>query len=60
MPYIDNVGIDATGETVTVYRLLSNPADRVFLQTNPDGMYMRYNGVTMHGDQAHVATTGRA
>ena len=40
-------GIDATGQTVMVYRLLSNPADRVFLQTNPDGMYMRYNGVTM-------------
>jgi hypothetical protein len=29
-----------------VYRLLSNPADRVFLQTNPAGMYMRYNGAT--------------
>jgi hypothetical protein len=47
MPYIDNQGIDATGNTVMVYRLISNPADRVFLQTNPDGMYMRYNGVTM-------------
>lgn len=47
VPYIDNQGIDATGNTVMVYRLLSNPADRVFLQTNPDGMYMRYNGVTM-------------
>jgi hypothetical protein len=46
-PYIDNQGVDATGNTVMVYRLLSNPADRVFLQTNPDGMYMRYNGVTM-------------
>ena len=46
VPYIDNVGIDATGQTVMVYRLLSNPGDRVFLQTNPDGMYMRYNGAT--------------
>ena len=46
MPYIDNQGVDATGQTVMVYRLLSNPADRVFLQTNPDGMYMRYNGAT--------------
>ncbi|HKB12009.1 MAG TPA: TonB-dependent receptor [Vicinamibacterales bacterium] len=45
--YSDNVGIDATGQPVTVYRLVSNPADRVFLQTNPAGMYMRYNGVTM-------------
>jgi len=49
VPYIDNVGIDATGQTVMVYRLTSNPADRVFLQTNPDGMYMRYNGVTITG-----------
>jgi hypothetical protein len=46
VPYIDNQGIDATGQTVMVYRLLSNPADRVFLQTNPDGMFMRYNGAT--------------
>ena len=46
VPYIDNQGVDATGQTVMVYRLLSNPAARVFLQTNPDGMYMRYNGAT--------------
>ena len=38
-----------------VYRLLSNPADRVFLQTNPDGMYMRYNGATLRAHQADVA-----
>jgi len=49
VPYVDNVGIDATGQTVMVYRLTSNPGDRVFLQTNPDGMYMRYNGVTITG-----------
>jgi carboxypeptidase family protein/TonB-dependent receptor-like protein len=46
VPYIDNQGVDATGQTVMVYRLISNPADRVFLQTNPAGMYMRYNGAT--------------
>jgi hypothetical protein len=46
VPYVDSIGIDATGETVMVYRLLSNPADRVFLQTNPDRMYMRYHGAT--------------
>ena len=44
VPYIDNVGTDATGQTVMVYRLMSNPADRVFLETNPAGMYLRYNG----------------
>jgi hypothetical protein len=49
VPYIDNIGIDATGQTVMVYRLLSNPGSRIFLQTNPDGMYMRYNGVTIMG-----------
>jgi hypothetical protein len=49
VPYIDNQGIDATGQTVTVHRLVSNPADRVFLQTNPDGMFMRYNGLTIMG-----------
>src|SRR5206468_1341612 len=47
VPYVDNLGADATGQTVMVYRLVSNAADRVFLQTNPAGMYMRYNGVTM-------------
>lgn len=45
VPYVDSVGIDATGQTVNVWRLTSNPADRVFMMTNPDGMYMKYNGV---------------
>jgi len=45
VPYVDNVGIDATGQTVMVYKLVSDPAGRVFVQTNPDGMYMKYNGV---------------
>jgi hypothetical protein len=49
VPYADSVGIDATGQNVMVYRLVSNAADRVFLQTNPAGMYMRYNGVTLTG-----------
>jgi hypothetical protein len=47
VPYVDSVGADATGQTLMLYRLVSNPADRIFTQTNPDGMYMRYNGVTM-------------
>ncbi len=47
VPYVDSVGAGATGQTVMLYRLTSNPADRVFLQTNPDGMYMKYNGVAM-------------
>ncbi|OLB61247.1 MAG: hypothetical protein AUI11_10505, partial [Acidobacteria bacterium 13_2_20CM_2_66_4] len=47
VPYVDNLGTNATGQTVMVDRLVSNPADRVFLETNPAGMYMRYNGVTL-------------
>jgi hypothetical protein len=47
VPYVDNIGRDASGQTVMVYRLVSDAASRVFLQTNPDGMYMRYNGVTL-------------
>jgi hypothetical protein len=45
-PYIDNAGIDATGATVMVHRLVSDPAARVFLQTNPGGMFTRYKGAT--------------
>jgi hypothetical protein len=46
VPYIDNAGVDATGNTVMVYRLISDPAARVFLQTNPQGMFTRYKGAT--------------
>jgi hypothetical protein len=46
VPYVDGTGIDATGETVTVWRLVSPPNDRIFLLTTPDGLYTRYNGVT--------------
>jgi Carboxypeptidase regulatory-like domain len=53
VPYVDNVGTDATNQTVMVYRLTSNAADRIFLQTTNisrfpgNDMYMRYNGLTM-------------
>ena len=46
VPYVDSVGADATGDTIMVHRLVSNPASRVFLQTNPGGMYTRYKGAT--------------
>jgi hypothetical protein len=46
VPYVDSVGADATGQTLMLYKLVSDPAGRVFMLTNPDGMYMRYNGVT--------------
>jgi hypothetical protein len=46
VPYVDSVGQGATGETLMVYRLVSPVADRIFLQTNPGGMYTRYKGAT--------------
>jgi hypothetical protein len=47
VPYVDSVGVDATGETVMVYRLLSDPAERRYMLTTPGGLYSRYNGVTV-------------
>ena len=47
VPYVDSVGAGATGETVMVYRLTSPAADRRYLLTTPDGLYSRYEGVTM-------------
>jgi hypothetical protein len=47
VPYVDNAGVDATGQSLQVYRLTSNPAERVFLETNPAGMFMKYDGVTL-------------
>lgn len=47
VPYVDSNGTGATDETIMVYRLISDPAARVFLQTNPSGMSTRYRGTTM-------------
>jgi hypothetical protein len=52
VPYVDNVGADASGQTFTLYRLTSNPSDRSFLLTTPlgpdgKGLYMRYHGATV-------------
>jgi hypothetical protein len=51
VPYVDNVGIDASGQTFGVWRLVSPASDRVFVITTPRGpdgrgLYMRYNGAT--------------
>jgi Carboxypeptidase regulatory-like domain/TonB-dependent Receptor Plug Domain len=47
VPYVDNRGVDATGQTVMVYRLMSSPASRLFQMNNLDGLETHYNGVTM-------------
>jgi Carboxypeptidase regulatory-like domain len=51
VPYVDSAGIDATGQTVMVWRLVSPASDREFLLTTPNGpdgkgLYTRYNGAT--------------
>jgi hypothetical protein len=51
--YVDDQGEDATGASFPVYRLLSDPADRTFLLTNPDPSirgeeaFTRYQGVSL-------------
>jgi hypothetical protein len=42
--YVDSVGQDASGQTLEVFQLVSDPADRIFELTNPDGMTTRYKG----------------
>ncbi len=55
VPYVDNQGADATGRTFNVYNLVSDPADRLFLLTNPDPAirgeetFTRYQGVSLQG-----------
>jgi Carboxypeptidase regulatory-like domain/TonB dependent receptor-like, beta-barrel len=47
VPYVDDQGQDATGDTITVQRLVNDPTERLFLLTNPDQMFTRYNGVIL-------------
>ncbi len=54
VPYVDNRGTGATGNTVMVYKLLTPSAQSVFMMTNavgPSGetLFNRYNGVTITG-----------
>jgi hypothetical protein len=47
VPYVDNQGQDASGQTFTVSKLTNDPADRIFLLTNPGGMFSRFSGLTL-------------
>ena len=49
VPYVDNVGTEASGKTLSVYRLLTPFSRSVFQMTNVAGLYSRYNGVTITG-----------
>ncbi len=51
VPYVDSVGEDATGETVQVQRLVTPADERLFFLTNPDGMFSRYNGVSVQAQK---------
>jgi hypothetical protein len=43
--YVDSAGAGATGATIPLQRYVGG--DRVFQLTNPDGMFTRFNGVTV-------------
>jgi len=45
--YSDTEGVDASGRDITVFRQDSDPSESLFLLTNPDGMFSRYQGVTV-------------
>jgi outer membrane receptor protein involved in Fe transport len=45
--YVDDTGVDATGQSIPVFQLQNDPADRFFLLTNPEGMFSKYDGGTL-------------
>ncbi len=53
--FTDNEGTDATGQTINVYRLLSDPSERLYLLTNPDPAirgeetFFKYQGISLQG-----------
>jgi len=46
VPYVDSAGDEATGQTITVFRLVSDVADRTFLMTNSEQMKTDVNAFT--------------
>ena len=49
--FIDSAGADATGQSYTVQRLVSPLSSRLFVQSNREGMYGRYNGVSIQANK---------
>ena len=47
--YVDSVGPGATNAPIEVFRLVSPPAQRVFMLTNPDGMETEYRAFNVQG-----------
>jgi outer membrane receptor protein involved in Fe transport len=51
VPYVDDRGVDATGQTINVLQLESDPDQRLFQLTNPDGMLSRYKGLSIQAQK---------
>jgi hypothetical protein len=50
--FLDNEGADATGQPISVFQLTSSPDERLFLLTNPEQMFSRYNGLVLQVKKA--------
>jgi hypothetical protein len=48
---LDDAGQDATGESIDVFQLVSDPAERIFELTNPDGMFTRYKAFNVQANK---------
>jgi outer membrane receptor protein involved in Fe transport len=46
VPYVDDVGAEASGRTISVFQIQNDASERFFLLTNPSGMETRTNAVT--------------
>jgi outer membrane receptor protein involved in Fe transport len=51
VPYVDNRGVDASGQTFQVLRLTSSPDDRFFQLTNPGQLFSRYKGFSIQANK---------
>jgi hypothetical protein len=49
--YVDSIGTDATGKSVSVFRLTSPATTRLFQLSNVNGMFMRYNGLSIQAQR---------
>ena len=49
VPYVDNVGVEATNRTVILSKLVSPFSQSVFQMTNVPGLFSKYNGVAVTG-----------
>ena len=51
VPFIDDRGVGATGQSYVVQRLVSPLSSRLFVQSNREGMYGRYNGLSIQANK---------